>query len=140
MVQRRMTGSCPMAHERCRGFTLLEIIVALALVATAVVVVMQLFSASLRAISASDDYVSASANAEAVMRAILTDEDFPDRAASSGSLDIYRFESTAVKVNEERTKTTNTDLYKVTVIIRWRQGSAEKSIALNTLKLVEKKI
>jgi prepilin-type N-terminal cleavage/methylation domain-containing protein len=124
----------------CRGFTLLEIIVALALVATAVVVVMQLFSANLRAIAASDGYVNASAYAEAVMRTVLTDEDFPDKAASSGTIDIYRYESSAVKVNEERTSTTNVDLYLVTVTVHWLEGNRDKSLKLNTLKLIEKKI
>lgn len=127
-------------HRGCKGFTLIEILVALALVSTAVVVVMQLFSANLRAISASDAYVNASANAESVMRAVLTDEDFPDKAASSGTLDIYRYESSAIKVNEERTSTTNVDLYLVMVTIHWREGSRDKTLTLNTLKLIEKKI
>jgi prepilin-type N-terminal cleavage/methylation domain-containing protein len=123
-----------------RGFTLLEIIVSLALVSIAVVIVMQLFSLNLRAIAASDGYVNASANAEAVMRAVLTDEDFPDGASTSGVIDIYRYESFVAKVNEERNSATNTELYLVKVVVYWRDGVRDKSLTLNTLKLVEKKI
>jgi general secretion pathway protein I len=122
------------------GFTLLEIIVALALVATAVVMAVQLFSANLKAIAASDSHVRASANAGAVMREVLTDEDFPDNAVTSGYIDIYRFETSAYKVDEERNQTINVDLYRVDVILSWREGNRDRSVTLNALKLVEKKL
>jgi prepilin-type N-terminal cleavage/methylation domain-containing protein len=123
-----------------RGFTLLEIIVALALVAIAVVVAIQLFSANLRAIASSEGHVKAAANAEAVMRSIITDEDFPNSAATAGTLDIYRYETSATKIDEERNSALNVDLYRVDVGISWREGTRDKSITLSGLKLVERKI
>jgi prepilin-type N-terminal cleavage/methylation domain-containing protein len=122
------------------GFTLLEVLVALALVTTAVVMAVQLFSANLRAIGSSDSYVKASANAEAVMRAIITDEDFPNSAATAGTLDIYRYETSATKIEDEKSRTVTVDLYRVDVVLSWRDGSRDRSLTLTTLKLIEKKI
>jgi general secretion pathway protein I len=119
---------------------LLEIIVALALIATAVVVAIQLFSANLRAIHASDGYVRAAANAESVMRAILTDEDFPAGAATAGTLDVYRYESTVTKIEDEKYNNIIAELYRVDVVVRWRDGERDKTMTLSTMKLVEKKI
>jgi prepilin-type N-terminal cleavage/methylation domain-containing protein len=46
-----------------KGFTLLEILVALAILATAVTIIFQLFSAGLRNIAVSEDVVSAAVRA-----------------------------------------------------------------------------
>ena len=136
---RIMRKGCDVRYG-CEGFTLLEIIVALSIIAIAVVTAIQLYSANLRAIFTSDSYVYAAANAEAVMRNILEDEDFPKNATTGGVSNGYRFDSLAVRVNEERTKQTNAELYQVKITVYWKEGSRDKSLTLNTLKLVEKKI
>ena len=51
-----------------KGFTLLEVLVATAILGMAIAVILQLFSANLRAIALSRDYVSASIKAEAKMK------------------------------------------------------------------------
>jgi general secretion pathway protein I len=122
------------------GFTLLEVIVALSIIAIAVVTAIQLYSANLRSIFTSDSYVNAAVNAEAVMRNILEAEDFPVSATAGGVSNGYRFDSVAVRVNEEKTKQSNAELYQVKVTVYWKEGIRDKSLTLNTLKLVEKKI
>ena len=122
------------------GFTLLEIIVAFALIATAVLLAVQLFSANLRAIATSESHMRASAYAGAVMREITTDEDFPNNASTSGFVDIYRFETSAVKVDEERNSTINADLYRIDVALSWREGNRDKTISLSSLKLIERRL
>jgi general secretion pathway protein I len=122
------------------GFTLLEIIVAFALIATAVLLAVQLFSANLRAIATSESHMRAAAYAGAVMREITTDEDFPNNASTSGFVDIYRFETSAVKVDEERNSTINADLYRIDVTLSWREGNRDKTISLSSLKLVERRL
>ena len=122
------------------GFTLLEIIVALSIIAIAVVTAIQLYSANLRAIFTSDSYVNAAVNAEAVMRNVLEAEDFPVGAAAGGVSNGYRFDSVAVRVNEEKTKQANAELYQVKVTVYWKEGIRDKSLTFNTLKFIEKKI
>jgi prepilin-type N-terminal cleavage/methylation domain-containing protein len=136
----RANKVCLTKERSCSGFTLLEIIIALSIVGIAVVVAMQLFSVNLRAIATSEDYVNAAAGAEAVMRSVLSDDDFPANASSGGVINEYRYESSAVKVNEERTGPANVDLYQVRVTIHWKDGRRDKSITLYSLKMTEKKI
>lgn len=123
-----------------RGFTLLEILVAFSLIGIVLVVVMQIFSAGLRSLSLSDSYVNASARAEAVMRNIVEDEDFPNVTLSGSTRDGYRFDSVITKGYEERVQALNIDLYQVRVTIYWNDGVRERSMSLDTLKLTEKKL
>ncbi|MGO9379898.1 MAG: type II secretion system protein [Dissulfurispiraceae bacterium] len=123
-----------------RGFTLLEILVAFSLIGIVLVVVMQIFSAGLRSLSISDSYVNASARAEAVMRNILEDDDFPNVTMSGSTLDGYRFNAVIAKGYEDRTQALNVDLYQVEVTLYWNDGVRERSMSLNTLKVMEKKL
>jgi general secretion pathway protein I len=123
-----------------RGFTLLEIIVAFSLISIVLVVVMQIFSAGLRTLHLSDNYVNASAHAEAVMRNILEDDDFPNVPTSGSTKDGYRFDALISKGFTERTQTLNIDLYQVKVTIYWNDGGRERSMSLDTLKMAEKKL
>ena len=123
-----------------KGFTLLEIMVALSLIGIVLVVVLQLFSANLRSLSSSESYVNAAAHAEAIIRNILEDEEFPNTTLSGTTEDGYRYEATIAKEYEERVQALNVDLYQVKVIIHWSDGLRERSLSLQTLKLTEKKI
>jgi prepilin-type N-terminal cleavage/methylation domain-containing protein len=124
----------------CGGFTLLEIIIALSVIGIAVIVAIQLFSANLRAIAASEGHVNAAAHAEAVMRSVVTDEEFPNNAVSGISRDGFRYESSITKVFEDRTRNVNVDIYQVKVAVYWNEGPRQKSVSLVTLKLTERKI
>jgi prepilin-type N-terminal cleavage/methylation domain-containing protein len=122
------------------GFTLLEILVAISLIGIVLVVVMQLFSANLRSLSASESHVNAGAHAEAIMRNILEDEDFPNTTLSGTTEDGYRYDATIAKGYEERTQALNVDLYQVRVTIYWNDNTRQRSLSLETLKMTEKKI
>jgi len=122
------------------GFTLLEILVAISLIGIVLVVVMQLFSANLRSLSVSESHVNAAAHAEAIMRNILEDEDFPNTTLSGTTEDGYRYDAAIAKGYEERTQALNVDLYQVRVTIYWNDGARQRSLFLETLKMTEKKI
>jgi len=72
-----------------KGFTLLEVLVALAILGIAITVVLQLFSANLRSIAASEDYISAVTTAEARLRDILDDEELSEKSWSETTSDGY---------------------------------------------------
>jgi prepilin-type N-terminal cleavage/methylation domain-containing protein len=122
------------------GFTLLEILVAMSLIGIVLVVVMQLFSANLRSLSISEEHVNAAVQAEAIMRNILEDEEFPNTTLSGTTEDGYRFDATITKGYEERIQALNIDLYQVKVTLRWNEGTRQRSMSLETLKMTEKKI
>jgi len=122
------------------GFTLLEILVAFSLIGIIMVVVMQIFSAGMRSLALSDGYVNASAHAEAIMRNILEDDDFPKVTLSGSTPDGYRFNGAITKAYGERTQALNVELYDVRLTVYWNDGVRERSLSLDTLKVTGKQI
>lgn len=123
-----------------RGFTLLEVLVALALLGIALVVIFQLFSANLHAVASSEDYVAAVSKAESLMREVLALEEFEEEAWSDRTEDGYQYEVAVEKSAEKRTELLNAELWNVKLKLRWQQGAKNRSITLTTLRVMEKKI
>ena len=117
---------------------MLEVLVALSIVAIAVTVVLQLFSADLRALSASEDYVSAVLKAEARMREVLDTEGLAERSWSEATRDGYRIDVAVSEVMQARTDDLPVRLMKVDLTTRWFRGKKEKSLTLGTMKVIEK--
>jgi general secretion pathway protein I len=124
--------------QRSKGFTLLEVLVALSIVAIAVTVVLQLFSADLRAIAASEDYVSAVLRAEERMREVLEDEGLSEKAWSETTRDGYKVDVVVSDVQKERTESLQVRLLQVNLTMRWMRGTKEKTLTLRTMKIVNK--
>ena len=127
-------------HSKTGGFTLLEILVALALVGIAITVILQLFSANLRALSVSGDYVSAAIRTEAKMREILEDTDLTEKSWSVVTDDGYRFDASVTETLKERTENLQVRLLEITLTMQWLEGSKMKYLTLKTLRVVNKKI
>ena len=124
-----------------KGFTLLEVLVATAILGMAIAVILQLFSADIRAISISKDYVSASIKAEVKMKEILnSDEKISEKSYSETTNDGYRVDVSITEVLKERTETLQVKLIEIDLTIRWLKGSKEKSLTLSTMKVVKKEI
>ncbi|HWR59010.1 MAG TPA: prepilin-type N-terminal cleavage/methylation domain-containing protein [Thermodesulfovibrionales bacterium] len=122
------------------GFTLLEVLVALAVLGIAVTMVLQLFSADMRAISASGDYVSAVARAESKMREVLADDALSEKSSGETARDGYRTSVSVTQTLRDRTENLQVILLNVSVTVYWTRGSKEKSLTLNTMKTVNKQI
>jgi len=120
------------------GFTLLEVIVAIAILGIAIAVVLQLFSANLRAISVSGDYVAAATRAEVKMREILSDDRLSEKSFSEATQEGYRIDVSITDVMKERTENLQVKLLEVDLTIHWIQGTKQKSMSLRTFKVVEK--
>ena len=124
--------------KRSAGFTLLEVIVAIAILGIAIAVVLQLFSANLRAISVSGDYVTAATRAEAKMREVLSDDRLSEKSFSEETQEGYRIDVSITDVLKERTENLQVKLLEVDLTIHWIQGTKQKSMSLRTFKVVEK--
>ncbi|HMK61845.1 MAG TPA: prepilin-type N-terminal cleavage/methylation domain-containing protein [Dissulfurispiraceae bacterium] len=133
------TNKVCMTLSNRNGFTLLEILVAFSLISVVLVVIMQIFSAGMRSLSLSDSYVNASANAEAIMRNITENEDFPSVELSGTTRDGYRFNAAISKAFEDRTRSLNVELYEVRLTVYWNDGVRERSMSVDTLKMTGKK-
>lgn len=126
--------------EQESGFTLLEVLVALSILAMALVMIMQLFSADMRSITASEDYVAATIKAEALMREVLDDPELKEQVWNFQTEDGYAVDVAVKKDLEDRTEKLNVELLDVTLTVRWKKGIKDRSLSLHTMKLIEKKV
>jgi type II secretion system protein I len=137
--RRRTGGSVGIVCSK-QGFTLLEILVALAILSTAVTIVFQLFSASLRNIAASEDHITATMRAEAKMREILNKKDLAENSWTETTDDGYRYTVKVSKTLEEKTGSLEVDVMEVDLFVDWVRGIKERSFRLKTLKMVNRQV
>ncbi|MHB8880241.1 MAG: prepilin-type N-terminal cleavage/methylation domain-containing protein [Thermodesulfovibrionales bacterium] len=126
--------------QRSAGFTLLEVLVAMAVLSIAMVAVFELFAADLRGLSASDDYAAAVIKAEAKMREVLDDEKLTEGSWQETSDDGFVFAGVIKKTDENRTEKLPVDLLEIDLTVTWTRGMKERSFSLKTMKVVAKKV
>ncbi|MBI4680367.1 MAG: type II secretion system protein [Nitrospirae bacterium] len=119
------------------GFTLIEVIVAIAILAISLVMIMQLFSGGLRASRASCDYTRAILHAKDKMEELHIEP-----VQGSGEFeDGFKWESEVYPFEEYEEKLENIDvnLLKVKVKVIWSNiANQQKSVELMSLKTIEK--
>jgi prepilin-type N-terminal cleavage/methylation domain-containing protein len=120
------------------GFTLMEVLVSLAVLGVAVTIIFQLFSANLGSISASGNYVAAVMQAESRMRQVLDDDQLKEQSLREVTDDGYRTDITVSEILTERTENLRVKLMEVDLTIHWQQGSKEKALTIRTFKVVDK--
>ena len=147
-------------NKNSAGFTLLEVMVAVAILAVGLVSLFQLFSGSLRSAKVSADYTKAVLGAQKKMDEILGClyvEDFEkmDQAGDFGSeegdhlLEGYRWEFTGEDYSipeleeewseENHLEEKNFMLKKIIIRVMWQSGMNNKKLELVTLKMMYKK-
>ncbi|HNT43514.1 MAG TPA: type II secretion system protein [Syntrophorhabdaceae bacterium] len=124
----------------CAGFTLLEVLVALAILGTAVTLIFQLFSANMRNIAISEDYLSATVAAEARMREVLDDDALTENSWSETTGDGYRIDVVVSDALQQRTGELPVKLLEVAMTVSWAKNMKQKSLTLRTMKMVQRKI
>lgn len=118
-----------MRNPKSRGFTLIEVIVSIAIMSICLVVVMRLFSAGLRASRSSCDYTRAIVHAKEKMEQLS----FKPEAGSGDFDDGFRWQTELVPymVSEEA----RYNLWQLKVKISWTTAlTKESSIELVSLK------
>jgi len=121
-----------------RGFTLLEILVALAILAIAGTLVLQLFSANLRAVSLSGDWTAAAVRVDARLREILADMPPAAGAWTETTDDGYRMDVSVTEVLKDRTDTLPVRMMEVSLTIRWTRGGRERSLVVTSARIVDR--
>lgn len=116
-----------------RGFTLLEVLVALTILAVAIVALMQLSSQGLRLLHLADDYQQAVVVAERVARAAEVVEE----GAQAGQEGRFQWERrvSLVPVPEELTPGAGPQirLYALSVAVHWGRGRTLELASLRTV-------
>lgn len=126
-----------MCTKSTSGFTLLEILVALTILATAVAVLIQLFSANLRVLAGSEGSLEAALEGTAIIRQVA-DQKLTEKSWSETTEKGYRVDISVAEVQKDRTENTKMKLMEIIVDLHWNQGTKPKLLKLATLKLTEK--
>ena len=127
-------------RNRGDGFTLLEVLVALALLGIALTVILQVFSANLRNIASAEDYGYVAALASARMREVIDHEAVSETAWTERTPEGYSIDVSVAEYMKDRTANLPVMLLQVDLTIHWWKGTLEKSLTLRTIKTVVRKV
>ncbi len=125
-----------------RGFTLLEVVVALAVLGVGLIVMIELFSGGLRAGRVSGEYTRAVGYARLKMEDITLAREIKE-GMEEGEFDKnYRWRLEVKKVNifpgeQPSDFTLPVELYQIRLQVIWKSGSQERSADLESLKAVK---
>ena len=142
--------SIHMKSSSSKGFTLLEILLAIAILGVAVTVIMQQFSAGLRISRTSRTYTTATIYAKQILEEYLLAEEMEEGEAS-GTFDDgyawnvsieayedYKEEEGATEEEQELYEHLPLEMFRIEAVVSWMEGGRENSVALATLKTVKK--
>jgi len=132
------------------GFTLLEILVAIAILGVALTVIMQQFSAGLRIGHTSRTYTTATAYAKQKLEEFQLVEEMEEGAEAGDFDDGYTWkisilpyeafmEEGGTDEDAEIFELLPLEMYRLESVVSWMEGENEKSVSLVTLKTVKKK-
>ncbi|MFO8085328.1 MAG: type II secretion system protein [Desulfobacterales bacterium] len=126
--------------QPARGFTLIEILVAMMLLSICLVVILQLFSGGLKSGKTAEDYTRAVFYAREKMEEYLLMEDFQEGVFEGTFDDVYRWRADITYVEPEDEEPERlVDLFQVNVSVFWAAGKREKEFQISTLKITEKR-
>lgn len=121
-----------------RGFTLLEILVAFVILAVTVTVILQLFSANLKTLWMSDDYVTAATLADAKMREVLESGMLRENTSSETTPQGYRMDVVVAEALEKRTENLTWKMYEVALKVSWQKEGKNRAISVRTLRTAKR--
>lgn len=121
-----------------RGFTLIEVLVALTIMAFAVVYLVQLSSSNLRLISTSGDYMDALVQAESKMREIVSRDKLEEKSWREETDQGYQVDVSISEALKERSENLPMKLLQIEMNFSWQKALRKKTLTLKTLKMVNK--
>ncbi len=132
----RSVNSLPNADG---GFALIEILVAVSVLAISLVVIFQLFSGGLKSRKLSEQYARGVFHAREKMGETLLTPDLSEDETQGEFDDGYEWQMTITPVPpEEDEEKMSFGLLNIRVRITWHEGGRKKSFMVDTLKVVKK--
>ncbi|MCK4391143.1 MAG: type II secretion system protein [Desulfobacterales bacterium] len=123
----------------CDGFTLIETLVAMMVLAVSLVVILQLFSGGLRSSRLSDEYTRAIFHAREKMEEIFLVDKLIDGELEGEFDDGFKWKAEILCTEPaEEEPTLPFDTFTITVDVSWMEGSREKHFEISTLRVGEK--
>ena len=125
-------------NHRC-GFTLIEVLVAFMILAISLVVVMQLFSGSLKAGAVSADYFYGIFHAQEKMEEILARKELTPGSRSGTFEDGYEWsaEVSDIPLETEDGRELPVSEYQIDLAVTWEKGGRKRQFELETAVLAK---
>jgi general secretion pathway protein I len=128
------------AKNRYRGYTLIEVLVAMFILALTLTVIFRIFSGGLLKIGIATDYTRAVMVAESVLAATGITERLVAGETTGRLLDKYLWSRSIEPYEMDATfegDNTPVSAFKVSVVVKWSAGDDFRSLDLNTLVLAD---
>lgn len=121
------------------GFALIEVLVAVSVLAISLVVIFQLFSGGLKSRKLSEQYARGVFHAREKISEIMLSPDLSEGEIQGEFEDAYEWQAVVTRVvSGDDEEELSVSLLNIKVRINWREGEKEKSFVIDTLKAVEK--
>lgn len=129
------------------GFTLLEVLVAMAILGIGLCVLLELFSGGLRSAKVSEEYVRATWYGKGKMEEVLSSMDLVEGVTEgafdseiSWTLEVKKANPTlpTIEPTEEEAESLPIDLYQVVLKISWPSGAKQRQLELESLRAYKK--
>ena len=127
-----------MTHKRsCRGFSLLEVLVAFTILAMLLAALFQVFSAGLHAARSGDRYTRATVIAQSQIAALGVESPLQEGITSGTTDDDYHWRVTVRVYADEQLPETGLTLQPLAVDVEvfWEEGGAPRTVTLTSMLL-----
>ena len=129
-----------------QGFTLLEVLIAVAILGTAIVVLLLQFSVALRAGSITQNVTVATLHAREKIEELKMERELAESSQSGTFNDGYEWETQVIPYrhetipeDEQAYENLKVETYQLSSVVKWKDGERTKQVLLTTLKTVRKK-
>jgi general secretion pathway protein I len=126
------------------GFTLIEVVVALAILGITLTVIIELFAGGLRLARTSKEYTKAVSYAHTKMEDIVSQQNIEEGVSEGEFDDIYHWRVAMNKVNllpidKPWEVKPPVELFQVRVEVLWKSGSKERSTRIESFRTIKTK-
>lgn len=135
----RETSRIPRPSDK--GFTLIETLIAISILAISLVTIMQLFSGGLKSSTLSDEYTRGIFHAREKMDEILLAGDLTEGVIDGEFEDGFKWKAEALHLDVQKGKDVKLPFraFNIRVDVMWDAGGHEKHFAISAIKLVKPK-
>lgn len=129
-----MSAVSSTVSRRQTGFTLIEVLVAIAIMALSLSLLYQILGSNTQAVSLAGQYQRASMLAQSLLNAqdAVAASGWNDQGESAGF--VWQVSSRPYETPAARSMQASTPLHQIDILVSWNDGLGERHIALSTLR------